>query len=36
MATLPILSGKEVVKSFEKLGWRVARQSSSHHYDERR
>ena len=30
MATLPVLSGKEVVKSFEKLGWRIARQSSSH------
>ena len=30
MATLPVLSGKEVVKRFEKLGWRVARQSSSH------
>jgi predicted RNA binding protein YcfA (HicA-like mRNA interferase family) len=30
MATLPILSGKEVVKRFEYLGWRVARQSSSH------
>jgi predicted RNA binding protein YcfA (HicA-like mRNA interferase family) len=30
MATLPILSGKEVVQRFEKLGWRVARQSSSH------
>jgi predicted RNA binding protein YcfA (HicA-like mRNA interferase family) len=30
MAFLPVLSGKEVVKTFEKLGWRVARQSSSH------
>ena len=30
MATLPVLSGKEVVKSFEKLGWRIARQSGSH------
>jgi len=30
MATLPALSGKAVVRRFEKLGWRVARQSSSH------
>jgi predicted RNA binding protein YcfA (HicA-like mRNA interferase family) len=30
MVTLPVLSGKEVVKRFENLGWRVARQSSSH------
>ncbi|MDQ1639762.1 MAG: hypothetical protein QOF62_3101 [Pyrinomonadaceae bacterium] len=30
MATLPVLSGKEVVKRFEKFGWRIARQSSSH------
>jgi predicted RNA binding protein YcfA (HicA-like mRNA interferase family) len=30
MATLPVLSGKEVVKSFQNLGWSVARQSSSH------
>jgi predicted RNA binding protein YcfA (HicA-like mRNA interferase family) len=30
MAILPILSGKEAVNRFEKLGWRVARQSSSH------
>ena len=30
MATLPVLSGKEVVKRFENLGWRIARQSSSH------
>ena len=30
MASLPVLSGREVVKSFEKLGWRVVRQSSSH------
>ena len=30
MAFLPVLSGKEVVRTFEKLGWRVARQSSSH------
>lgn len=25
MPTLPILSGREVVKIFEKLGWRIAR-----------
>jgi predicted RNA binding protein YcfA (HicA-like mRNA interferase family) len=30
MASLPSLSGKEVVKSFESVGWRVVRQSSSH------
>lgn len=30
MASLPVLSGREVVKTFESLGWKVARQSSSH------
>jgi predicted RNA binding protein YcfA (HicA-like mRNA interferase family) len=30
MALLPVLSGKEFVRTFERLGWRVARQSSSH------
>jgi predicted RNA binding protein YcfA (HicA-like mRNA interferase family) len=30
MPILPVLSGKEVVKRFENLGWRVVRQSSSH------
>ncbi len=30
MATLPTLSGREIVKVFEKLGWRVARQRGSH------
>jgi predicted RNA binding protein YcfA (HicA-like mRNA interferase family) len=30
MPNLPTLSGKEVVKTFEKLGWSVARQSGSH------
>jgi predicted RNA binding protein YcfA (HicA-like mRNA interferase family) len=30
MSTLPALSGKEVVKKFEKFGWVVARQSGSH------
>lgn len=29
MAALPILSGKEVVRVFERFGWMVARQSSS-------
>ena len=29
MASLPVLSGREVVKTFESLGWKVARQSSS-------
>jgi len=27
---LPILSGREVVKVFERLGWKVARQKGSH------
>ena len=30
MGSLPALSGREVVKVFEKFGWTVARQSSSH------
>jgi len=30
MASLPVLSGKELVKRFERLGWSVVRQSSSH------
>ena len=30
MARLPRLSGREVVKIFESLGWETARQSSSH------
>jgi predicted RNA binding protein YcfA (HicA-like mRNA interferase family) len=30
MAQLPNLSGKEVVKAFENLGWEFSRQSSSH------
>ena len=30
MATLPVLSGSDVVKVFKRLGWTVARQSSSH------
>ncbi len=30
MAQLPNLSGKEVVKTFENLGWEVSRQSGSH------
>ena len=30
MAQLPNLSGKEVVRIFEKLGWEFSRQSSSH------
>jgi len=30
MATLPILSGIEVVRVFEKFGWTVVRQSGSH------
>lgn len=27
---LPVLSGREVVRAFEKLGWRIARQKGSH------
>ena len=30
MAQLPNLSGKEVVRAFENLGWQVSRQSGSH------
>ncbi|HEY1629084.1 MAG TPA: type II toxin-antitoxin system HicA family toxin [Tepidisphaeraceae bacterium] len=27
---LPVLSGREVVRAFEKCGWQVARQKASH------
>lgn len=30
MASLPTLSGREVVAIFEKLGWKIARQRGSH------
>ena len=30
MATLPALSGQEVVRVFESFGWEVARQRGSH------
>jgi len=30
MEKLPILSGRKVVKVFERLGWEVARQRGSH------
>jgi predicted RNA binding protein YcfA (HicA-like mRNA interferase family) len=30
MASLPVLSGKEVVRVFERFGWKAVRQSSSH------
>jgi predicted RNA binding protein YcfA (HicA-like mRNA interferase family) len=30
MASLPSLSGKEVVRVFESFGWSVARQRGSH------
>jgi predicted RNA binding protein YcfA (HicA-like mRNA interferase family) len=30
MASLPILSGQEVVRVFESFGWSVARQRGSH------
>ncbi|MBF0258733.1 MAG: type II toxin-antitoxin system HicA family toxin [Desulfamplus sp.] len=28
--SLPVLSGRETVRVFESLGWRVARQNGSH------
>ncbi|MBF0412590.1 MAG: type II toxin-antitoxin system HicA family toxin [Desulfamplus sp.] len=28
--SLPVLSGREVVRVFQSLGWQVARQSGSH------
>jgi predicted RNA binding protein YcfA (HicA-like mRNA interferase family) len=30
MARLPVLSGAEVVRAFEKAGWRLDRQRGSH------
>ena len=30
MPALPVLSGRKVVRSFERLGWQVARQRGSH------
>lgn len=30
MPSLPVLSGREVVKAFEREGWTVARQRGSH------
>ena len=30
MPALPVLSGRKVVRPFEKLGWQVARQRGSH------
>jgi len=30
MPALPVISGREAVRAFEKLGWRVARQRGSH------
>ena len=30
MARLPVLSGAQVVKAFERAGWRVDRQRGSH------
>lgn len=30
MASLPVLSGREVVKAFQSFGWNVSRQSGSH------
>ena len=30
MAKLPVMSGRDVVRTFQVLGWSVARQSASH------
>jgi len=30
MPALPVLSGRKVVRAFEKLGWEIARQRGSH------
>jgi predicted RNA binding protein YcfA (HicA-like mRNA interferase family) len=30
MPSLPVISGADTVKVFQKFGWRVVRQSSSH------
>jgi len=30
MSLLPVLSGREVARSFEALGWHIARQRGSH------
>jgi predicted RNA binding protein YcfA (HicA-like mRNA interferase family) len=30
VASLPVLSGQEVVRVFESFGWSIARQKSSH------
>ena len=30
MAALPVVSGRDAVKAFGRLGWAVTRQSSSH------
>jgi len=29
-SSIPVLSGREVVRAFERLGWQVARQRASH------
>jgi predicted RNA binding protein YcfA (HicA-like mRNA interferase family) len=30
MAQIPLLSGREVVRIFERFGWQIARQRASH------
>jgi predicted RNA binding protein YcfA (HicA-like mRNA interferase family) len=30
MAQIPLLGGREVVRTFERFGWQVARQRGSH------
>ncbi|MEK7276288.1 MAG: type II toxin-antitoxin system HicA family toxin [Chloroflexota bacterium] len=30
MAKLPVISGREAVKAFEKIGYRIVRQKGSH------
>jgi predicted RNA binding protein YcfA (HicA-like mRNA interferase family) len=29
-SSIPVLSGRQVVRAFEKFGWQVARQKASH------
>lgn len=29
-SSVPVLSGRDVVRAFQKFGWRVARQQASH------
>jgi len=31
MAKLPVISGKEAVRAFEKAGWKIVRRAKSRH-----